>query len=301
MHISRPERPEPPVAHRNRAFRLLVQATSDETAKPAARTVVREGDDVDGLAAREQAGNDILRRLGLDSPPVIIVQKHGGTRAIRPVLLPQPGARRVTLVFSGNSRILTFPEPLLTENSTHVMLLKDTSRRFGLAGIPGLGGDYSETVANFHRIFAELGVDEVFCIGLSAGGSACMKYGCDLRAQGILGFSVPTTLNLDDDPGASLKDYPQLALLYRHNRALGIDLGAYYAGTSPRPRLMLVYSSGHKRDSWLALRMQGIGGVDLIEAEGYMGHLTYRHACDSGMLPALIDRLFTLRYFKAVG
>ncbi len=248
------------------------------------------------LAARENAGRDVLSRLGLaHAEPDAPTSLHLGTR---PVLLPRRGARRLTLVFSGNSRMLTFPSPLQHDKHTHVMLLKDSSRRFGLLGMPGLGEDYQSSVMNLRRISEALGATELYCIGLSAGGSAALKYGCDLGALGILGFSVPTTLNLDDDPGTSLKDHPQLALLYRHNRHLGIDLAAYYAATSPRPRLMLVYSDSHRRDSWLARRMRGMGGVDLYGLAECASHLSYMNAIEGGHLPALVERLFTLRQFS---
>jgi hypothetical protein len=61
---------------------------------------------------------------------------------------------------------------------------------------------------------------------------------------------------------------------------------------------MLVYSDSHPRDSWLARRMRGMGGVDLYGLAECASHLSYMNAIEGGHLPALVERLFTLRQFS---
>jgi hypothetical protein len=163
-----------------------------------------------------------------------------------------------------------------------------------------LGDDYPTCLANLRKIMEALLVTDSFCMGISAGGSAALRFGCDLGVSGVLGFSVPTTLNLDDDPGAELKNYPQLTLLYRRARHLGIDLAAYYMSCAPRPRAILVYSSAHPRDAWLAERMRGMVGVELLDTPDFQGHTTYQFMTDNGRMEGLVKRLFGLRPTSAM-
>ena len=241
---------------------------------------------------RIRAGEDLLRSLGL-VPPARNGQPSASPRTGL-MLLRHPSSRRVTLVFNGNTSVFSLPPPLVTGTDTHIVMLRDPTRCFGFLGIPELGEDYETCIANLRRIVAALGADELYLVGMSAGGSTAVKVGCDMQAKGVLGFSVPTTLDLKDDEGAELRHYPQLTKLYTRARHLGIDLAEYYRNSSPRPGLALVYSADHQRDSWLAERMRSIPGVQLIDVEGFAGHATYRWMLERGNLGPLIDRLFKL-------
>jgi hypothetical protein len=244
-----------------------------------------------GLADRLREGEALLRCLGL------VGSDHNENAAsVRTglVVLRSPSADRAVIVFNGNSAMLSLPYPLAANADVHIIILRDPSRCFGFLGIPGLGSNYEACLANLRRLVAALGVEECYCVGLSAGGSTAIRMGCDLGVNGVLGFSVPTTLDLSDEDGAELKDYPQLTRLYNYGRQFGIDLTKYYAGKSPRPQMMLVYSAAHERDRWLAERTRGIPGIELLEVEGYGGHATYRWLQESRALDPLFERLFTL-------
>ena len=240
---------------------------------------------------RMRSGEALLGSLGL-------VPKAKEDGSVKPrsgiILISSPTASSLTIVFNGNSRMFALPSSLVTVVDTHILLVRDPSRCFGFLGIPELGDDYEVCLENFNRIMTALAVDKLYCVGLSAGGASAIKVGCDLMARGMIGFSIPTTLNLDDDTGAELKHYPQLARLYRNARHLGIDLAKYYAEKSPRPSVILTYSAGHLRDSWLAQRMNNIPGVELINTEGFTGHSTYIWLRDNDKLDPFFERLFTL-------
>jgi hypothetical protein len=242
-----------------------------------------------GLAERVRKGEALLRDLGLISDG-----DGGSSPSARTgiVVLRSESARRVVIVFSGNSGLFSLPYPLAAHTGSHVIILRDPSRCFGFLGIPDIGGDYETCLANLQRIAKALGCTEIFCVGLSAGGSTAIRMGCDLQAQGVLGFSVPTTLDLFDEPGAQLRDYPQLTRLYNSARHFGIDLVKYYNRSFPRPQMLLLYGAGHRRDRWLAERARGIPGVELLEVGGYGGHATYRQLHDERSLDPLFDRLF---------
>ena len=213
------------------------------------------------------------------------------------VLLPSPTAEKFTILFSGNTSDYFLPAPILTDYDTHILVVRDPSKCFHMTGIPGLGADYAECLFNFRKLANWFNPKQQFCIGVSSGGSGALRFGCDIQADGILGFSVPTTLDLRDDPGAQLRTHPQLHRLYKINRKLGIDLVPYYASRTPRPRVMLAYSSGHLRDKWLAERMGTVDGVELIETDQEAGHRTYRWFRDGGRLNELLNRFFALTPF----
>ncbi len=244
-----------------------------------------------GLPERILAGETLLQSLEL-------VPKTTQNGQLKPrsgvLLLRSPTASTITIVFNGNSRFFTLPPSAVTVADTHILLVRDPNRCFGFFGIPELGEDYQACLDNLHAIIAALDAEEVYCVGLSAGGSTAIRVGCDLMARGILGFSVPTTLNLEDDKGAELKHYPQLTRLYKNARHMGIDLVKYYAEKFPRPSLILTYSASHVRDSWLALRMDNVPGAELVDTEGFTGHSTYVWLRDNDKLDPLFEHLFSL-------
>jgi len=239
------------------------------------------------LAQRARRGLDILDGLGLGEP-------NPTSEKTSIVLLPGVGATRMTLVFSGNNAEFALPPELLQKGDTHLLLIRDPSRCFALAGVFGLGDDYESCLESLCRINTALGVEQLYVAAISAGAAGGLRFACDLAAYGFLGFSVPTTLDLEDDPGAELRHYPQLTMLYRRRREMGIDLARYYAATLPRPRALLVFSNGHIRDSWLARRMEPIEGTEIIPTIGFDGHTTYHFLVVTGQIAPLFHGLYQL-------
>ena len=240
------------------------------------------------IAKRYIDGANLLGALGLHEAVSVSAEAEKPSLAI----LKSQTARSLTIVFSGNNPEFALPPHLLVNHDTHLVLIHDRLRCFAFAGIPGLGADYEACLVNLRRIIASLQPESVVVIGISAGGAGAIKFACDLHVQGVLCFSVPTTLRLEDDEGASMASYPQLARLYRHDRSLGIDLAAYYAAHESPPPATLIYSAGHARDSWLALRMEGLPGVTLIPTDGYTGHTTYRWLTAQGKIGRYLDTLY---------
>ncbi len=243
-----------------------------------------------GVVERYRAGEEVLAQASGVAPAT--AGSDMPDRRTWVALLCKPGARRLTIVFAGNNAQLVIPTPLLAAHDTHLLLLRDPKRCFALAGIDGLGEDYRACLTRFTDIIRILGVDEVACIGMSAGGAPALKYGCDLGASRVLGFSIPTSLDLNNHPGAELNQYPQLVTLYKRDRSLGIDFAAYHRAIAPRPRLTLIYSAEHARDAFFAGRMRGFDDVTLLETVGFAGHATYRWALTDRALPGILDYFY---------
>ncbi len=242
------------------------------------------------LAKRHADGRYLLAALGLR--PGEAGHAASGTEKPSLEVLRSPTARSLTIVFSGNNPDFALPPHLLVHQDTHLVLINDRRRCFALAGIPGLGADYDACLAGLRRIIDSLKPDAIFVLGLSAGGAGAIKFACDLPADRILCFSVPTTLRLADDPGAPMSRYPQLARLYRLDPGLGIDLASYYAAHATAPPATLVFGARHPRDAFLARRMEGIPGVTLVALDGYDGHGAYRWLAHQNAIGSYFDRLY---------
>ena len=280
-------------ATEHRAYNLIVGGEGDVLLRE-----YRRRRRADPATIRAEPESEITRRF-LDGARLLASLGLGEAGPARPkaekpslVMLKSRTARTLTLVFSGNNAIFALPAQLLSQHDTHLVLIHDRRRCFALAGIPGLGADYGACLASLRRIIDSLKPERVLVLGISAGGAGAIKFSCDLPVQRLLCFSIPTTLRLEDAEGATLADHPQLARLYRHDRSLGIDLAAYYAACTNAPPATLVYSAGHPRDSWLALRMAGLPGVTLAPTEGYTGHTTYRWLLLQSRMGSYLDQLY---------
>jgi hypothetical protein len=244
---------------------------------------------------RIQQGNRLLTRLFPELvSPDDLPEDADYSRA--PLLVaPCDGATAVVLTFGGNTGYLMLPPGLVTLPNTHVIAIRDPKRCFALCGIPGLGQTYAACLTNLRVMMAELGATDLFCAGVSAGGFPAMRYGLDLGAAGVLGFSVPTTLDLADETGADLSNYPQLTALYRNRPDMPLDLARPYAATVPRPRAILVYSPSNDRDSWLAARMGGTLGVEVSAISDEAGHRVFQWLSVGNGITQYLGRLLSLR------
>jgi len=215
------------------------------------------------------------------------------------LVAPWPGATKVLITFGGNTGYLMLPPPIVTLENTHLIAIRDPQRCFALCGIPGLGATYAECVNNLRHLIDALGGPEIYVTGVSAGGYPALRYGLDLGAQGVLGFSAPTTLDLADDPGADLSRYPQLTALYRQQPDIPLDLARLYAGASPRPSVILLFSLSNDRDTWLADRMRPIEGIEADPVANEAGHRVFVWLNAANAIPQYFDRLFALRRLEA--
>lgn len=207
------------------------------------------------------------------------------------ILLPTPGARRIIFVFGGNAGWFHVAPVYADRKDCHVIFLHDPSRCFHLCSLSGIGENYQQNLATFCQVADGLGAKEIYCIGYSAGGYPALRYGLDMGARSVLSLAGPTTLDISADPGATLKDYPQLRALYKQARNLGVDLVPLYRAAANPPKVLLVYGDSHKRDALLANRMASLPTVTLEPLPGYDSHGVGRHLTRTGALQPYVDRV----------
>ena len=252
-----------------------------------------------GWPERIQQGNALLNELFPDLVAETKLPTDLDYNRSCLLVAPWEGATKVLITFGGNTGYLMLPPLIVTMENTHLIAIRDPQRCFALCGIPGLGETYAACVANLRRLIDALGGPDVYITGVSAGGYPALRFGLDVGAQGVLGFSAPTTLDLADDPGADLSRYPQLTALYRQQPDIPLDLARLYAATSPRPSALLLFSLSNDRDTWLAERMRHIEGVEIDPVANEAGHRVFVWLNAANAIPQYFDRLFALRRVAA--
>jgi hypothetical protein len=219
------------------------------------------------------------------------------------LVAPCAGATRCIVVFSGIA-LLPFPTlPAFSQvQDCHLVFLFDPTRRFLLARTPRLGGRYEQTRDAVADIVRALGGPDVYCAGVSSGGYPALRFGLELGANGVLAFSGPTTIDMNDDPGAPMSDYPQLVGIYRSVPHLAKGMAQPYDDADPRPGVVLIYGDAHKRDRFMAeLLGKRVGperGVALQPIAGFAEHDTFSEMMRRGTFAAAIDTLLTLTPFS---
>jgi tetratricopeptide (TPR) repeat protein len=79
---------------------------------------------------------------------------------------------------------------------THCLFLSDDRKRWYQDGVPGLGKNLDETIANIRLWARALGASEIHTFGQSMGAHGAILYGSKLGAR-VLAFGAETTLRLE--------------------------------------------------------------------------------------------------------
>ncbi len=210
------------------------------------------------------------------------------------MIIPSQEPTPFALIFFGGNgeRNFTLPHQLINRKHMHMIFLKDSQRCFSLAEISRLGPTYETNLPRLKRILEELEATSVYCLGTSAGAFPALKFGLELEAQSVLAFSGTPSLEIADDPGATMAKYPQLLQLYKKARHLGTSMVTEYMNSRSHPSVTFVYGEKNERDAFFASRMAGVKGVDLDPIEGFSGHGAFTESLSRDIFPGLLDQLF---------
>jgi hypothetical protein len=222
------------------------------------------------------------------------VQEPLGRKLSGIMVLPCPEPTPFALIFFGGNgeRNFTLPHQLINRKGIHLIFLKDSVRCFSLCEIARLGPDFDTNLSRLKLILAELEATSVFCLGTSAGAFPALKFGLELDALGVLAFSGTASLQIEDDPGATMAKYPQLRALYKKARHLGTSMVTEYKQRAAYPSVTMVFGELNKRDAFFASYMEGMPGVKLFPVEGFPDHGSFTETLSRGVFPDLLDELF---------
>ena len=197
------------------------------------------------------------------------------TLLVAPSLRP----RCVILVFSGLSdQFWLLLEPaLILRDDLSVIFVRDASGGMYLAGLDGVGATYQDCVTGFQGLIdalSRLGDSgeklAVYCIGLSLGGYAAMRFGLDLGARAVLVYGGQTTLDPAHHPGV---DSPWSSVLLQAAPQMAVDLLPLYAAAASPPRTRLVFGERNLSDAAAAARARGSSAFTLQPIAGDDRHL----------------------------
>ncbi|MDA8052220.1 MAG: hypothetical protein M0002_19825 [Rhodospirillales bacterium] len=199
-------------------------------------------------------------------------------------------ATRVLVAFGGVGEAFWSVPPFLEVPNCHLVLLRDTTRLFHVAGIEGLGSIYAECVVALHKLIRKLGATQVFITGNSSGGYAALRYALDLDARGVLAFSPFTRINATEE---ELAKFPAVRPLSRSRPEMMEDLLPLYANHPKPPQVIIVYGDKHALDTEHALRMKNLANVTLEPVRGYDGHHAWAKLLDENKFRPLLKRLLS--------
>ena len=228
--------------------------------------------------------------------PDIKTEVHGelGRRLSGILVLPSNEPTSFALVcFGGNGeRNFTLPHQLINRLGIHIIFVQDSVRCFSMCEIARLGPDFETNLARLKLILHELEATSVFCVGTSAGAFPALKFGLELDALSVLAFSGTPSLNIADDPGATLAKYPQLRAISTKAPHLATSMITEYEMRPKHPSVTMVFGGKNKRDKFFASHMKGMPGVKLVPIEGFAGHGAFTESVTRRIFPELLDRLF---------
>lgn len=240
---------------------------------------------------------EMLRPPPYDDPnDVETINVDGLSRgvAVRPptdVMIARSwAATRVIIAFGGVGEAFWSVPPFLEVPNCHLVLLRDTTRLFHVAGIEGLGDSYADCLAGLRKLIGKLGATQVFVSGNSSGGYAALRYALDLEARGVLAFSPFTRLNATEE---ELAQFPALRPLSRSRPEMMEDLLPLYRNHPNPPKVIIVYGDKHPVDTEQALRMKALPNLSLEPVPGYDGHHAWARLLEENKFRPLLKRLLS--------
>lgn len=199
-------------------------------------------------------------------------------------------ATRVLVAFGGVGEAFWSVPPFLELPNCHLIMLRDTTRLFHVAGVEGLGATYHECVAALAALIGKLGASQIYATGNSSGGYAALRYALDLGARGVLAFSPFTRIDATPE---ELEQFPAIRPLSRSRPEMMEDLHALYARHPNPPKVIIAYGDRHRVDTEHALRMKDLPGVELEPVHGFDGHHAWARLLDEQRFRPLLKRLMS--------
>jgi len=200
-----------------------------------------------------------------------------------------PADSDVTLIaFTGRAMRLDisiyFMQRLLSRFGLNVIYVFDWADAFYFGGVTGLGKNVRQTARSLRTLCRQLDTRRVICFGQSTGGYAAIRYGVELKADGVLSFS-PVIL-----PVARRRMLDHIA------RKTGIrlqrqeaDLRAFLERADRVPLTRIVYGDGNRFDVRSARHLLGLPNVVEEVLPGVTTHGTVEETTLAGTFPGILE------------
>jgi hypothetical protein len=196
------------------------------------------------------------------------------------------GASEALLVFAGVGGRVGMPVALahrwFGQLQVHVVYLRDAHQQAFNEGVRSLGTGYEATLDRLWRLADELNARAILTYGNSVGGYAALRYGLDLRARSIVGFSAATSMTPPLSP---------LDGLAQRRMRVALDLKPFFQAATPPPRTLLVFGADHDMDSRHARHLEELPSVSLEPLAGSSRHEAVVRSVELGRFGEFLARL----------
>ena len=201
-------------------------------------------------------------------------------------VIARQGACEVLFAFAGIGGRVGMPLPLahrwFGRLKVHVVYLRAVNQQAFNEGVRSVGASYEATLDGLWRIVQDLDARAILTYGNSTGGFGALRYGLDLRARSILGFST----------GASMvPPLSPLDKLAQRRLRVALDLKPFFLAADPPPRTLLVFSEEHEHDARQARHLSGVPGVTLEALPGSGRHEAVMRAVELGRFAEFLGRM----------
>ena len=203
------------------------------------------------------------------------------------------GSRSMLMVFGGLRDLVGVALPrfdeVLRSQRINTLYLSDPRRLLLLSGLETFG-DYRQSVEGLRDLMARWGVEELFCLGVSAGGYPALAYGVDLGARRILTLAAPSTLVgavMQVDRRASILQGRIVAAIKDRE----LDLRKVIEAAADPPEIVNYYGADSPEDVAQAENLRGLPTVTLKPLAGEIGHGVPQHLEATGEYPRVIAKL----------
>ena len=203
------------------------------------------------------------------------------------------GSRSMLMVFGGLRDIVGVALPrfdqVLRSQQINTLYLSDPRRLLLLSGLETFG-DYRQSIEGLHDLMDRWGIEEIFCLGVSAGGYPAIAYGVDLGARRILTLAAPSTLVgpvMQVDRRASILQGRIVAAITDRE----LDLRKVIQAAAEPPEIVNYYGADSVEDVAQAENLRGLPNVILKPLTGKIGHGVPQHLEATGDYPRVIAEL----------
>ncbi|MGA9797353.1 MAG: hypothetical protein WBQ17_17655 [Rhizomicrobium sp.] len=176
----------------------------------------------------------------------------------------KPGAAVTFMVFCGIRHGFGIPLNILhhcylARHKVNVIYVRDFSQNMYLSGIGSLG-DIESTIRQLRERLARLGTKKLVCVGNSGGVFGALYYGELLKADELLLFAGPTSLEIGLQE-TERQAYPRLSELRQAGKIEWPDIPAIYRQNGTP--VSLYFSADNRVDRMQAENLCGIPNVQL--------------------------------------
>ncbi|WP_019620884.1 tetratricopeptide repeat protein [Amphritea japonica] len=180
----------------------------------------------------------------------------------------------VVIVFTGLADKAMLPAKALDRffaaKGWTAIYLQDSNRILYNEGIRSVAESFEDTLSYLRALLKELKATHLITFGTSAGGYGALRYGVELGAEKILGFSAPTNIT----EGFLANDGRGQVVTRRFKRleADALDIKGVIRKTNYSGKIELYYAENHPQDSMHALYLADEPTVALRPLKGLDVH-----------------------------